>query len=120
RKYQNMTKSPVARGYLHEVDGKIELVEDDKGYISIWQMPVENMNYALGADVAEGLISGDYSCAFVGNDEFDLVARWHGHIDPDLFGKELVKLGRFYNDAYIGVENNNHGLTTLTSITKEE
>ena len=38
---------------------------------------------------------------------------WHGHIDPDLFGDELYKLGVFYNYAYLGVENNNHGLTTL-------
>ena len=41
---------------------------------------------------------------------------WYGHIDPDLFGYELVKLARYYNDAYLGVEANNHGLTTLKAI----
>jgi hypothetical protein len=45
---------------------------------------------------------------------------WHGHIDPDLFGTELVKLAEYYQDAYLGVENNNHGLTTLTAIKKVE
>ena len=45
---------------------------------------------------------------------------WHGHIDPDLFGLELAKLGKFYNQAYIGVERNNHGLTTLSTLKKEE
>ena len=44
------------------------------------------------------------------------VAEWHGHIDPDLFGFELYKLGRFYNTAFLGVESNNHGLTTLTTL----
>jgi hypothetical protein len=32
----------------------------------------------------------------------------------------LIKLAKFYNQAYIGVENNNHGLTTLTTIKREE
>ncbi len=33
-----------------------------------------------------------------------------------MFGEELVKLARYYNEAYIGVESNNHGLTTLKAI----
>jgi hypothetical protein len=121
RKYQTITKEPVKRGYLMEKDGRIELVEDAKGYVSIWEEPKPNRFYCVGADVAEGLIEGDYSCAYVGDSEtFDVVARWHGHIDPDLYGMELIKLGRYFNDAYIGVENNNHGLTTLTTMKKEE
>ena len=120
RKYQTATKKPKTRGYLLEKDGNVLFMPDDKGYISIWAEPDVTRSYCIGADVAEGLSSGDYSCAYVGNDEFDIVARWHGHIDPDLFGAELVKLGKYYNDAYIGVENNNHGLTTLTAIRKAE
>ena len=50
----------------------------------------------------------------------NVVAMWRGHIDPDLFGDELVKLGKYYNDAYIGVESNNHGLTTIRSIQRHE
>jgi hypothetical protein len=66
-------------------------------------------------------VDGDYSCACVGDTEtFDMVAMWHGHIDPDLYGVELVKLAKYYNEAYLGVENNNHGLTTLSTIKKLE
>jgi hypothetical protein len=121
RKYQTITKEPK-RGYLREnSEGKIELIEDAKGYVSIWKEPESNKFYAIGADVAEGLINGDYSCGVVGDSEsFDISAMWHGHIDPDLFGAELVKLARYYNDAYLGVESNNHGLTTLTSIKRLE
>ena len=108
-----MTKDP---------NGNIVLIEDKNGYISIWQEPEPDKFYCIGADVAEGLATGDYSCAVVGdkNETFDIVAMWHGHIDPDLFGMELIKLGKYYNDAYIGVENNNHGLTTLTTMKREE
>lgn len=68
-------------------------------------------------DVAEGLIHGDYSCAQVLTVPDGLqVAEWHGHVDPDRFGDILVALGKRYNKAYIGVERNNHGLTTLTSM----
>lgn len=125
RKYQTITKPPIKRGYLQwdESQGaekKVKFVEDAKGYISIWKDPIKGEHYALGSDVAEGLVDGDFSCGYVGDSQFDIVARWHGHIDPDLFGVELVKLAMFYNDAYLGVESNNHGLTTLTAIKKLE
>jgi hypothetical protein len=120
KKYQTVTKRGE-RGYLHETPQGIEFTPDDKGYVEIWKRPERDRFYAIGADVAEGLVHGDYSCGLVGDsDSFDVVACWHGHIDPDLFGIELVKLARFYNDAYIGVERNNHGLTTLSSIKKAE
>lgn len=121
KKYQTITEEPE-RGYLlYGDDGKISFLPDKNGYISIWRKPEPDKFYCIGADVAEGLAHGDYSAAVVGDsEEFDIVSMWHGHIDPDLFGMELIKLGKYYNEAYIGVENNNHGLTTLTTMKKEE
>lgn len=121
RKYQTITETPE-RGYLqYGDDGKVAFSPDKNGYVSIWRKPEPNKFYCIGADVAEGLAHGDYSVGIVGDSEdFDFVAMWHGHIDPDLFGIELIKLGKFYNDAYIGVENNNHGLTTLSIMKREE
>lgn len=121
RKYQTITKPPIRTGYLRDIEGVINLIEDPNGYVSIWKEPEYGNAYSIGADVAEGLVGGDYSCGIVGDDNsFDIVAMWHGHIDPDLFGLELAKLGKFYNQAYIGVERNNHGLTTLSTLKKEE
>ena len=121
KEYQTITKPPIMRGYLYDQNGEVRFVEDPRGYISIWKLPSPDEFYVVGADVAEGLVEGDYSCGIVGNSTtFDIDAIWHGHIDPDLFGTELVKLGKYYNQALLGPENNNHGLTTISTIKKAE
>ena len=115
RKYLNHAEKGE-RGYLKEKGSTVEFLQDDKGYVEIWTPPKVGEFYVIGADVAEGKIDGDYSVAQVLDSDCNVVAKWYGHIDPDLFGFELVKLARYYNDAYLGVESNNHGLTTLKSI----
>lgn len=115
-KYRSAVKPPVATGYI--IDGKF--VEDKNGYISIWKYPEKDVFYVMGGDVAEGLISGDYSCLAILDEKLDLCASWYGHIAPDLLGDEAVKLAKMYNDAYIGIESNNHGLTTLKAIVNKE
>jgi len=104
---------PITRGFL-EGDRAPELVEDG-GPLRIWAYPHVAGKYVIGADVAYGLEFGDFSSAHVIEAKTKrVVAAWHGHIDPDLFGGVvLARLGRYYNQALIGVENNNHGLTTL-------
>lgn len=108
------------RGYIDARLGHITFRDDDRGYIEIWEEPRRGAEYYVGGDVAEGLDTGDYSSLYVMDDSFNIVATWHGHIDPDLFGIESVKLARYYNDAFMGIENNNHGHTTLKSIQRLE
>jgi hypothetical protein len=89
-------------------------IERKDGELRVWAAPEQGKRYCIGADVAEGLLSGDYSSAMVREvTTGEQVAEWHGHIAPDLFGKILLQLGKWYNNAYLGVENNNHGLATL-------
>ncbi|WP_394137439.1 hypothetical protein [Cytobacillus oceanisediminis] len=98
------------QGYLE----KGSFIKDNKGYIEIWERPKPNHTYVIGADVSEGLADGDYSAATVWDSKTKTqVAKWHGHIDPDLFAGELENLGNYYNKALIAVESNNHGFTTL-------
>lgn len=120
KEYELSCTPPLQTGDLVDSKGSYVLSEHDKGHLKIWQNPRENEQYVIGADVAEGLIRGDYSVAVVLDSNLNVVAKYRGHIDPDLFGKELVKIGYLYNEAYIAVENNNHGLTTLKSILNEE
>lgn len=119
REYQKMTKDGEV-GYLTEKGDNVIFIPDKNGNLEIWKHPEEEGYYCVGGDVAEGLITGDYSVGIAANNNFDICAMWRGHIDPDLFGDELVKLAKYYNNAYLGVENNNHGLTTLKSIQRKE
>lgn len=85
--------------------------------LRVWVPPDPNDAYVIGADVAEGLLWGDYSCAQVLSMRTgDQVAVWHGHVDADSFGERLAELGWWYNAALIGPESNNHGLTTITTL----
>jgi hypothetical protein len=92
-------------------------IQGSEGPFSIWEEPEETSHYVVGADVAEGLSHGDYSSAHIINAATGMVAaHWHGRIDPDLFGEMLAEIGLMYNGALVGVENNNHGLTTLKAL----
>jgi hypothetical protein len=99
---------------------QLTFVENNFGPLEVWALPQIGKNYCIGADVAEGLVEGDWSVAQILDEDFNHVARFRIKTDPDLFGLDLVRLAKFYNDAYLGVENNNHGLTTLKSIQHEE
>lgn len=118
-KEKELAASPIAVGYLHELTGirDFEFRTGARGQLLVWDYPRQDHAYVIGADVAEGLEYGDYSSGFVLDlSDGKVVAEWHGHIEADLFGFELAKLGWWYNTALVGVESNNHGLTTLTAL----
>jgi len=93
---------------------------EDFSYVAplkIFEMPLPGHEYVIGGDVAEGLKNGDYSVAEVVDIvTMKTVARWRGKCDPDRFGEILGALGALYNYALIGVEVNNHGLTTVQKL----
>lgn len=108
-----------ARGELVEVGpGQRVFRPDINGLLAIWEEPVPNKQYVIGGDTAEGLDHGDYSVAHVIRYDTGLVvAKWRGHIDPDLFGKQILAgLGYWYNTALVGPEANNHGHTVVSAL----
>lgn len=89
------------------------------GPVRMFQERLNGHSYVIGADVAEGLEHGDYSCAQVLDVETGLlVCSWHDHTDADLFGDQLDVLGRYYNTALIGVEINSIGHVTVNALRK--
>lgn len=90
-----------------------------EGPINIFQEPLPNHVYVIGADPAEGLEHGDAAAACVIDaDTGLLVATFYDKTDPDLFGEQLAVLGYYYNKALIGVEINNHGHVTVLALRK--
>lgn len=109
---------PATKGYLGNNEYGGLVFEADGGDLSVWHQPLPKGVYVIGADVAEGLEHGDYSSAHVIDVRSQrLVAHWHGKVAPDDFGETILdRLGRWYNSCLLGVESNNHGLSTLNSL----
>jgi len=85
--------------------------------LSVWKRPEKGRSYVVGADVGEGLAGGDASCGCVLDRETgEQVAELHGRVPPERFGHLLDALGRFYNQAAVAVERNNHGHSTLNTL----
>jgi len=96
------------------------LTEMKDGPITIYKKPDKDHAYAIGADIAEGLVEGDYSTAAVLNKNFEVVAVYWGHIAPDRFGSLLVNLAKYYNGAILAPEINNMGISVLDTIKREK
>jgi len=112
-------RDPIICGYFRPSNG--EFVPDDGGPLKVWALPAPDGKYAIGADPAMGLEHGDFTSVHVINARNgEVVAHWHGRIDTDLLATDvLIPLGNWYHRALIGVENNNHGLTTVVTLSKK-
>lgn len=120
--YLARSQKPKKIGYLRGYS-PVTIEDNEKGYLKIWKEPDEFHTYAIGCDVSEGKMINeedkdrDASCAQVFDKHtYELVASWYGRIDPDRLGRELDLLGRYYNDALIGVERNAIGVTPLVTL----
>lgn len=91
-----------------------------RGRLKVYAKPDPKREYAIGADVGKGVRGGDFSVAQVLDDKRNLVASWRGHVVSGEFGHIVAKLGRFYNNARVCVEANDHGILTNHILQKEE
>lgn len=66
-----------------------------------------------------GVRNGDWSVAQVLDSKKRQVATWRGQVHPDYFAEILYALGEYYNEAFIIVENNSHGILTCTRLGKD-
>lgn len=96
-----------------------EFVDNSRGELTVYRKHDEGEQYVLGADIAMGIRNGDYSVAQVLDSKKRQVATWRGHVHPDYMAEILYALGKYYNMAYICVENNSHGILTCTRLGKD-
>lgn len=125
-------KTPLWRGsfdiqYIQHRDNvqeKIFTEKDPRGSLCIYEAPdfSNDRHYVMGVDVSEGIdvvkdkrSRGDRSAIHIFCQETGkMVAKWADWAEPDVLAKYCFYLGKVYHKALIGIECNNHGLTTLT------
>lgn len=108
---------PIWIGYLKQDQESFQIVPDEKGDLKIWHTPQPSGSYLIGADVAEGDETGDYSSAHVVDKRnWEVVAHWHGHRNAFEFAEILNNLGAYYDNAHIAVEVNGPGLATIEKL----
>lgn len=109
-----MLKLKRAPRLIGNVDVTGKFGTDPSGFLWVWELPKPGMSYVIAGDPSEGLSMNDPSAAVVMERvSAKIVAVWHGYKDPDQFGEDLVGMGRWYNRAVVGPEDNNHGIATI-------
>lgn len=90
------------------------------GNLRVWEEPVADCQYVIGADVAQGLTNGDASCAQVLKQErkgygmkLTQVAVLHGWMNSLAYALDLFKLGLWYNCAWLVPERRGPGDATI-------
>lgn len=100
------------------------------GNLLVWEIPKDDCQYVVGADIAEGIVGLAYSVGCVvkilkpSKDDpedqvrcCEQVAEWRGHINPFSFGTQiLAPIGNWYNRALIAPERNNHGHASIAGL----
>lgn len=103
---------PLKRGWF-EYDigqdptmiGNIRWRESPDGFIRIYQEPKPRRPYVIGGDTA-GTGSDWFTGQVLDNTTGQQVAVLRQQYDEDQYARQMYCLGRYYNDALIGVETN--------------
>lgn len=104
---------PVKKGWFdyqytagEKVDNdSIKWVEDANGYITIYKDVVAGVPYVIGGDTA-GEGSDYFVCQVLNNITGEQVAVLRQQFDEDLYSKQAYCLGKYFNNALIGIESN--------------
>lgn len=106
--------SPIAKLGLEGDEWK----KHPRGELLAYLPHDDNETYIIGADVGAG-VRRDWSVAQVLDGAGRQVATYRAQVDPDYFATVLDRLGRFYNDARLVCESNNHGILTCARLGKD-
>jgi hypothetical protein len=104
---------------LAGIDNKVEVRDNENGWLRIYELPQKDWQYVVSADTSEGLAKGDEGFIVVRNKwTRNVVAAANGHYPPDDLAIKINLAAKFYNDADEVPENNNHGHTVCEELKK--
>lgn len=112
--YYRASKEPEHVGTVTNDTGTAAFVADSRGKLKVWELPIPGEEYTIGSDPATGKVTGDASCmTVIRNSTWQVVATYHGQTEWDDFAKHNFALGKFYNWARLGIENNNSAVASV-------
>lgn len=81
--------------------------------------PKPGRAYSIGVDVGAGIGKDNSVIQVLDLESMEQVAIWVSNwIAPDTLAVHIDEVARMFNEAFVTVESNNHGLTTLVELTK--
>lgn len=105
KQHIDCVESDIKSGDLQQ-----EFGTGDLDGLIIYERPIEGEEYGVGADCSEGIDVGDFSAIVVWKKSTgDQVAQYNKRIGHFDFAKKINAVGRWYNNAKVTVELNNHG-----------
>lgn len=107
----------MIRGRLIEDSRMVRFVRDPEGPLRVYRWPEQRREYWIGADSAQGIVSGDdpdYAAAqVIERLAGEQVATFQARVPPNELARMLELLGYWYLNAYLVPESNNHGHTVI-------
>lgn len=89
----------------------------DSHMAGLEEHPVQGQKYIVGGDVGAGVEKDNSVMEVFTFPQLEQVAEYASNtIQPDDFGLLLARFGKFFNDAFVTVENNNFGILTLKTL----
>lgn len=90
----------------------------------VWEEPLSEsdlVTYYIGGDVGGGEEGNDYSSISVWKLGYntipdELVANWHGHMNPSHLARAIAALGQWYHTCEVAVEYAQSGITTCNEL----
>jgi phage terminase large subunit len=87
------------------IDTSIQWVDDENGYITIYDDVKERVPYVIGGDTS-GDGSDFFTASVLNNTNGKQVAVFHNQLDEDLYTEQMYCMGKYFNYALIGIEAN--------------
>lgn len=92
---------------------------DQYQYVMIEDAKRRNSKYALGVDVGGGVKKDRSVIEIIDLIKWEQVGEWVAdNIAPDVLAERVAKIAEYWNNAYVTVESNNYGSTTLLALKK--
>lgn len=108
------------RGFLQDLqNGKVKFVKDRAGSLTLFRLPKNETRtdrYFVGGDPSF-TIEGDPGCMQIINRlTYEQVAVWHGQCDPLTFADEMIRVGKYFNNAMLCPEVEGGGSACIAAL----